>query len=176
MPSVTTETEARTVPTAKQHLLQAHEREHGTTMRVLKALPKEKSELRPHSICKTARELAWMFVLCQGAMEKGMTTGFDWSQPPAFPPPPEAYGEVLATLEKAHARTTELLRGLSDGDLTRAVRFFTGPGKIGDIPMHDFLWLMLNDQIHHRGQFSIYLRIADAKVPSIYGPTADETW
>ena len=42
--------------------------------------------------------------------------------------------------------------------------------------MRDFLWMILCDQIHHRGQFSIYLRMADGKVPSIYGPTADEPW
>jgi len=35
---------------------------------------------------------------------------------------------------------------------------------------------MLLDQIHHRGQLSIYMRIAGAKVPSIYGPSADEPW
>jgi uncharacterized damage-inducible protein DinB len=29
---------------------------------------------------------------------------------------------------------------------------------------------------HHRGQLSVYLRLADGKVPSIYGPTADEPW
>ena len=164
------------IPTARQHLLASFDREHGTTMRVLKALPKEKSELRPAPACKTARELAWMFVLAQGAMEKGLTSGFDWSKPPAFPPPPEAYGEVLATFEKGHARVVELLRGLTDADLTRPIQFFTGPGKIGDIPLFDFLWLLLKDQVHHRGQFSIYLRMADAKVPSIYGPTADERW
>ena len=101
------------IPTARQHLLASFDREHGTTMRVLKALPKEKSELRPHPQCKTARELAWMFVLEQGAMEKGLTTGFDWSKPPAFPPPPEAYGEVLATFEKGHARIIELLMELN---------------------------------------------------------------
>lgn len=168
--------ETGSVPTALQHLLGSFEREQATTMRVLKALPKEKSELRPHSMCKTARELAWMFVLEQGALEKGLTSGFDWSKPPAFPPPPEAYGEVLATFEKGNGRVLELLRGLTDADLTRPVQFFTAPGKIGDVPMHDFLWLMLKDQVHHRGQFSIYLRMADAKVPSIYGPTADERW
>jgi len=164
------------VPAALEHLLSSFEREHGTTMRVLSALPKEKSEMRPAEKCKTARELAWMFVLEQGALEKGMTTGFDWSKPPAFPPPPEAYGEVLATFEKGHGRVMEAMRKLTDADLTRPVQFFTGPGKIGDVPMHSFLWLMLKDQVHHRGQFSIYLRIADAKVPSIYGPTADERW
>jgi uncharacterized damage-inducible protein DinB len=37
-------------------------------------------------------------------------------------------------------------------------------------------WMILSDQIHHRGQFSVYLRMAGGKVPSIYGPTADEPW
>jgi len=38
------------------------------------------------------------------------------------------------------------------------------------------LWSVLMDQVHHRGQLSVYLRLVGAKVPSIYGPTADETW
>ena len=37
-----------------------------------------------------------------------------------------------------------------------------------------FLWLMLCDQIHHRGQLSVYLRLLDVPVPGVYGPTADE--
>ena len=176
MSSVMTENRAQTVPAGKPQLLEAFARENAKTLRVLRALPKDKTELRPHARCKTARELAWMFVLEQGAMEKGLTTGFDWSEPPAFPPPPDSYEDVLANLEKGHARTMELLRGLPEADLTRPVQFFTGPGKIGDVPMHAFLWLMLNDQIHHRGQFTIYLRMADGKVPSIYGPSADEPW
>lgn len=32
------------------------------------------------------------------------------------------------------------------------------------------------DSVHHRGQFSVYLRLAGGKVPSIYGPSADEPW
>ena len=38
------------------------------------------------------------------------------------------------------------------------------------------LWLMLNDSIHHRGQLSVYERMAGGLVPSIYGPSADEPW
>jgi uncharacterized damage-inducible protein DinB len=30
--------------------------------------------------------------------------------------------------------------------------------------------------IHHRGQLSVYLRLLDVPIPSIYGPTADEKW
>jgi uncharacterized damage-inducible protein DinB len=39
-----------------------------------------------------------------------------------------------------------------------------------------FLWLMLMDSIHHRGQLSVYIRPAGGKVPSIYGPSGDEPW
>jgi uncharacterized damage-inducible protein DinB len=44
------------------------------------------------------------------------------------------------------------------------------------VPKIDFLWFLLCDQIHHRGQLSVYLRMAGGKVPSIYGPSGDEPW
>jgi uncharacterized damage-inducible protein DinB len=34
----------------------------------------------------------------------------------------------------------------------------------------------INHLVHHRGQLSVYLRLLDIPVPSIYGPTADEPW
>lgn len=160
----------------RQHLLDAFEREYEKTMRVLRAYPKDKWELRPHAMCKTARELAFAFVMEQVAMQTVMTSGFDFSKPPVFPPAPESVDAILAAFEDGHAKTGTLLRGLRDEDLGKMVQFFTGPGKVGDLPLHDVLWTMTFDQIHHRGQFSIYLRMADGKVPSIYGPSADEPW
>jgi uncharacterized damage-inducible protein DinB len=56
------------------------------------------------------------------------------------------------------------------------VKFVTGPKQMSDLRRLDVLWFLLNDQIHHRGQFSVYLRIAGGKVPSIYGPSGDEKW
>jgi uncharacterized damage-inducible protein DinB len=47
---------------------------------------------------------------------------------------------------------------------------------MGDVRRLDFLWQILMDMVHHRGQFTVYSRIAGAKVPSIYGPSADEPW
>ena len=79
---------AKTMPSPKEQFLDTYEQEHAKTMRVLRAYPKDKCELQPHTKCKTARELAWMFVMEQGAAEKALTTGFDWSTPPVFPPPP----------------------------------------------------------------------------------------
>jgi uncharacterized damage-inducible protein DinB len=42
-----------------------------------------------------------------------------------------------------------------------------------NISLGDALWFELFDHIHHRGQLSVYVRLAGAKLPSIYGPTAD---
>ncbi|MGE5276955.1 MAG: DinB family protein [Acidobacteriota bacterium] len=178
MPTTATPTasQTRTLPSPKQQFLDAFEREHEKTMRVLRAYPAAKSELRPHAKCKTARELAWMFVLELGTAEKVLTTGFDWSSPPRFPPAPASLEAVLGAIEQGHQRVGDLLRGAGEDELFETVKFFTGPGTIEDMAKMQFLWMMLSDQIHHRGQFTIYLRMADGKVPSVYGPTLDEPW
>jgi uncharacterized damage-inducible protein DinB len=164
-------------PGALQTLLAAMEREHATTVRVLRAFPADRLDLQPHPKSKPARDLAWLFVQEQGLVEKAITTGFDWSAPPAVPPPmPETLDEIVEAFEAAHGRVMAVVRGMSDEDLRQTVQFFVAPKTLGDIPKIDFLWFLLHDQIHHRGQFSVYLRMADARVPSIYGPTADEPW
>src|SRR5947208_16580341 len=104
----------RTVPGTKQHLLDTFEREHEKTMRVLRAYPKEKWELRPHAMSKTARELAFAFFMEQKAMQTVMTTGFDFSKPPAWPAAPDSADAVLSALDAEHAKTGALLRGLRD--------------------------------------------------------------
>jgi uncharacterized damage-inducible protein DinB len=168
---------AAPTPDALQTLLAAMEREHATTLRVLRAFPQDKLDLQPHPKSKTARDLAWLFVQEQGLVEKALTTGFDWSTPPSAPPPvPESLDEIIDAFEAAHGRVLALARGLSADELRQTVQFFVAPRTPGDIPKIDFLWFLLHDQIHHRGQFSVYLRMADGKVPSIYGPTADEPW
>jgi uncharacterized damage-inducible protein DinB len=163
-------------PSPKEQFLQAFEREFETTMRVLRAYPVAKDSLRPHPKAKSARELAWIFALEQGLCEKGMTKGFDWSQPPQLPPPPDSFATVLAAVEQGHKRLGDIVRGMSDANLTETVKFFVAPKQLGDVPKIQFLWFVLCDQIHHRGQFSVYLRMADGKVPSIYGPSLDEPW
>jgi uncharacterized damage-inducible protein DinB len=167
-----------TTSSAKQQFLDAYEREHATTMRVLRAYPKDKLELKPHPTCKTARELAWIFVQERGlgtavwhdAFANGVPTG----QSPQ--PAPASWDELLAALEKVHREFGDKVRDTSDADLQKTVKFLTAPKTLGDFRRIDFAWFLLSDQIHHRGQFSVYLRMAGGRVPSIYGPTAEEPW
>ncbi len=83
---------------------------------------------------------------------------------------------MLAAIEKAHTDYRAVVESFSDAQLMENVKFFSAPKTMGDYQRIGFMWFLLSDQIHHRGQFSIYSRMADGKVPSIYGPSADEPW
>jgi hypothetical protein len=161
----------------KEQFLRTLDEEFGKTLRVLRAYPVDRADLRPHPRIKTARELAWTFALermlgimvFRDEFVEKMGSG-------ESPPAPENWSELLGTFEKMHGEYRALILETPETDLHRKVRFLTGPRTIGEISRLEWIWFLLKDEIHHRGQFSIYLRMADGKVPSIYGPTADEPW
>jgi uncharacterized damage-inducible protein DinB len=159
----------------RAHFLEAYRREHATTMRVLRAYPPAEAELRPHERSQTARQLAWAFVIGQGAIAAALKKEFALPAG-AFPPPPESWQSIIDMFAAPRDEIVDLLEGVRDDELYAPVRFVTGPGQTGEIPTLELLWFMLCDQIHHRGQLSVYTRLAGAKVPSIYGPSADEPW
>jgi uncharacterized damage-inducible protein DinB len=171
-------TTAQSVRSPKQQFLDGFQRETDTTVKVLKAYPADRLDLQPAPKSKTARDLVWLFVMEQALLEKALTTGFDWSKPmPKSPPPPESLEGLISAFEQGRTRVIELVRNTPDDALVAGiVQFFTAPKTVGNFAMLDFLWFILYDQIHHRGQFSVYLRMADGRLPSIYGPTADEPW
>lgn len=147
-------------------------------MRVLRAFPAEKGGDPPFPGAKRPLELAWVFVLerqlgavvWNDAFANGMPSG----RTP--PPPPDDWNELLARFESANRDYRNLIAGASEEDLKVKVHFMVGPKTFGEITRRDWLWFLLHDEIHHRGQLSVYLRAAGGKVPSIYGPSADEPW
>lgn len=161
---------------AKQQFLEVYDREHATTMKVLRAYPEDHLDLRPHEKCKTARELAWVFVMERGLGTMVFNDVFIEEMGGEMPSPPDSWDDLLAAVESAAADFRELVASTPEDELDRKVRFFTGPQTMGEISRMDWVWFLLHDEIHHRGQFSVYLRMADGKVPSIYGPSADEPW
>ncbi len=160
----------------RDEFLGVYDQEHARTMKILRAYPREKVELRPHPKSRSARELAWIFVIEQFSVEKALTTGFDWTKPPKFPNPPDSFDAILDAFQKGHEHIRGLISVQRDDELIETIEFPVGPGRLADWTKIDFLRQVLHDQIHHRGQFSVYLRMADGKVPSIYGPSSDEPW
>jgi uncharacterized damage-inducible protein DinB len=158
----------------KDMFLQSFQREAQTTLKLLRAYPTAKAEMKPAEKSRTARELAWVFVTEQGVVDMALKGKIDFSRP--SPPAPTNFSDIITAFENAIRETVTKVTKASDEDLNKMIQFPVGPGKMGDFRKADVLWTTVQDQIHHRGQFSVYLRIAGAKVPSIYGPTADETW
>ena len=162
--------------TPKQLFLEKYDQERQRTLRVLRAYPADKLDLKPHEMAKSARELAFIFVLetylGTGVWHDAMAKG-ERREPPT---PPDTWDGLLAAVEKATADFRQLVESTSDADLDGIVHFFVGPKQMGEYTRIDFAWFLLFDQIHHRGQFSVYLRMSGAKVPSIYGPSGDEPW
>jgi uncharacterized damage-inducible protein DinB len=166
------------IMSAKQTFLETYDREHEITMKILRAYPEEQLELRPHPRSKSAREIAWLFV-----MERGLGTKV-WHDQLAngvpsgskAPDVPESWSDLLDALEKAHQDFRTLIASASEEELAQVVHFYVAPKTMGPLTRLEWIWFLLHDEIHHRGQFSVYLRMSGAKVPSIYGPTADEPW
>lgn len=159
----------------KDQFLNTWEREFPTTLKVLKSYPAGKADMKPHERSRSAKELAWNFVLEEKVCEAAID-GTLQMPPTNLPAPPDKWEDVLTTYERAHRSLVDKLRKTPDAELNKTTKFFTGPKQTGDIRRMDLLWMMLMDGVHHRGQLSVYLRLAGGKVPSIYGPTADEPW
>ena len=165
---------AQRTTSEKDMFVQSFQREAQTTLKLLKAFPADQADLKPSPKSRSARELAWVFVTEQGLADRALRGALDFRGTPQ--PVPARFEDIIAAFEKASSETVARVTNASEEDLNKPIQFPVGPGKMGDFRRADVLWITLQDQIHHRGQFSVYVRMAGGKVPSIYGPSADEPW
>jgi len=159
---------------AKQEFADVWMRENATTRRVLHSVPADRGEFRPSENTKPARELA--FIFSHGQRGIALALSGRWVFPPQFPPTPSSWSEVLTSYDATTTAVRDALSSAPESRLEERVKFVVGPKQVAEIPVAELIWFMLLDAVHHRGQLSIYLRLMEAKVPSIYGPSADEPW
>ena len=157
----------------KDRFLELWEREFQTTIKVIKAYPHDKLDLQPSEKSRNARNLIWTFVGEEMMITQAVNGAIEFAP---GPPAPESLDELVNIYQHSHREVHSKIEGLSEEQCNATVQFPVGPGKMGDFRCIDIMWLSLYDMIHHRGQLSVYLRIAGGKLPSIYGPTADEPW
>lgn len=160
--------------TEKDQFLATLERESQTTLKIMKAYPANRMDFQPAEKSSNAAKLMWTFVLEMGASQGALDGAIDFSR--MGQPHPASHAEIVSAYESELAKLLAKLRSASDAQLGRAITIPVGPKQMGEVPAQAFLWMMLMDSVHHRGQLSVYLRMVGAKVPSIYGPTADEPW
>ena len=139
-------------------------------IRVLKAVPADQADYRPHARSTSAGDLVWLLAselrdACE-LVDRG-EVHFVVRPAPTVPESVAAYERNAEDLEKRIAT-------LDDTSWDRKARLLADGHVAWETSLGDMLFGFLFDAIHHRGQLSSYLRPMGAKVPSIYGPSADD--
>lgn len=141
-----------------------------TTRKVIAAIPEDRKEYRPDPKAKTAHELAWHIVSSDVDALNMIADMKIENSPPAAAPPTIA--AILKHYEDNLPRAIRRVRDMTPQQLLTRVPFF---GFLNE-PVFQYLVLVNNHSVHHRGQLATYLRPMGSKVPSIYGDSADTSF
>jgi uncharacterized damage-inducible protein DinB len=159
----------------KDTLLTEFDHEMGTTRRLLERIPDDKFDWKPHD---KSMSLGGLATHLSNLPNWGTTILNDASYDLAAGPPhltaAASRVDVLAHFDAATA-TTRTALDKSDSELAAQWKLKRGDQEMFSLPRAAaFRTFVLYHVVHHRGQLSVYLRLNDVSVPSIYGPTADE--
>ena len=143
--------------------------ENSLTRNVLKAIPADKLDYRPHERSPSTGQIVWTIV--RGLFIRIDVASQGSSDVVVAPHP--SFHEMLDRFEDASHRHAAQLESWSEAAWTRMGQLRAGGHVALEQPAADICWLFLFDEIHHRGQLSTYLRPMGAKVPSIYGASGD---
>ncbi|HJS59172.1 MAG TPA: DinB family protein [Vicinamibacteria bacterium] len=142
-----------------------------TFVRVLKAIPAGKLDYRPEPKARTAGELAWLLASEEAALATLLDTGsVQWKEGK----PPASAEEIVAAFERSAAAVDDRLSRLDASGWEKKGRFLMEGAPAWEDTIGQFVWGFFFDAVHHRGQLTTYLRPMGGKVPSIYGPSADD--
>ncbi len=156
-------------------LIMELDQEAKTTRRVLDRVPGDKLTWKPHEKSMTLGYLAQHVATIPGAIAQMGTADTMAVESFSKPPEPETAAAILAAFDESLAKAKSILGGMTDAELM-TIWTLTKEGEgIFALPRVSlYRALLFNHMYHHRGQLSVYLRLLDIPVPSIYGPSADE--
>jgi uncharacterized damage-inducible protein DinB len=139
-------------------------------LRVLKSIPADKAEYKPHERSPAAGQLVWPLAgelkACLDAVERGEA---EWQLRPSLST------EMIAKYEEWSSALADHASKRNEEVWNRVAKFYYNGKVVSEQPTGQFLWFVLFGAIHHRGQLSVYLRPMGSTVPAIHGPSADES-
>ncbi len=161
-------------------LLAQLDREAPRTRGALEKTPEGRDDWKPHEKSMPLGRLAllvatmpsWIpMILQRDDLDLNPAGGSSFSQKPAG-----SREELLAAFDKSVAEAREALRSTTDERLTTTSwRLLVSGRVVSEEKRHVVVADTFMHWAHHRGQLTVYLRLNDAPVPSIYGPTADDS-
>ena len=156
---------------SREHFIRCFKAEKPTFLKVFRALPADQLSYRPHPRSTSAGDLVWLLA---GELNDACDL-IDHHQVAFKPAPaPARLDDAIGVYEKNGAELERRLAKVDDTAWATSSKFLVDGNVAWEAPLGDMLWGFLFDAIHHRGQLSAYIRPMGGKVPSIYGPSADD--
>jgi uncharacterized damage-inducible protein DinB len=147
-----------------------------TTRRVIERVPSEKGEWKPHAKSFPLGHLTQLVATMPGWIVQMIDddsldlaaggTRYSYQKTEA----------LLATFDELVKKARAALERVSDAAMAEPWSLEMGDRVLMTLPRGVTIRQTINHLVHHRGQLTVYLRLIDVPVPSIYGPTADEGW
>jgi len=164
--------------TIAELLLAELEREANGTRRTLERVPEGRDDWKPHEKSMPLGYLASL-VATIPAWTVSMITqdGLDLKAPGELQPRgPQTNRELLEAFDNAMVKAREAFATATDEHLTTTSwRLLVGGHVVSEQPRYIAIRDgAFNHLVHHRAQLTVYLRLNDIPVPSLYGPSADE--
>lgn len=162
-----------------QSILPEYDHEMSVTRTVLKRLPQSKYAWKPHDRSFSVGEMASHVVNVPSWLENCLQEdSFDVAPPGGEPFRTPEYHEqaaLLAAFDHNVAKGRSVIANTDDAAFMKTWSMLKGGETMFSMPRVVVLRsFILNHLVHHRGQLTVYLRLLGEKVPSVYGPSADE--
>lgn len=155
--------------------LNEFDQEMATTRKLLERVPSEKGEWKPHeksfSLGHLTQLVAWMpgwiaRTLREPHIDLAGSAGYSY----------ESTETLVDMFDKNVADARAALSEVTGAALDEPWSLRMGEKVLMTSPRGETVRQHLRHLVHHRGQLTVYVRLIDVPVPSIYGPTADERW
>jgi uncharacterized damage-inducible protein DinB len=151
------------------------EMEMPPTRKLLERVPGDKADWKPHPKSFALGHLAQLVARMPGWVTHTMKqTSLDLSGAPTYSL--EKTATLVAEFDRCVKEAKEVLAKATDDDFSMPWSLTSGDRVLMTMPRLAVMRQNINHLSHHRGQLTVYLRLLDVPIPSIYGPTADEKW
>ncbi|HEV8287119.1 MAG TPA: DinB family protein [Chitinophagaceae bacterium] len=148
--------------------------EAATTRKMLARVPADQFDYKPHSKSMDMKRLVTHIADLPGWIHFTLTTdGLDFAQP-YEQPTINSQAELMAYFEKRYNDGLSALTQENEKQLNKPWILRNGDTIYATNPKIDVLRMSLSQQIHHRAQLGVYLRLLNIPIPGSYGPSADE--
>ena len=161
--------------TIADSLLPEFDQEMATTRRVLERVPDDQPQWKPHPKSFSVAHLAQLLASLPGwiaqvlsSTELDLAAGGGYSN--------QKTASLLDTFDENVRKSREAIAKAKDSDYDVSWSLKMNRNVLFTAPRRVVVRQHISHLSHHRGQMTVYLRLLDVPVPSIYGPTADESW